>query len=1030
MDPTLSRNLRDRGVSDDFISLLEKNAVVTFQDLADVVDEDCLPPGTSMDFARVKKLVRARASGHISAPSRNIVEINNNENEAQSPPFRKPRNEQTPVQIPITVPTPTPTTTKKPISTTLQVKSAGVLPLRYTGTFHECLLACEHREGSLCLNFFGGGLNSLESPKDGAVREFLEECSLDRNHALSTYLQSAEMKRTHLPHGKYEMFVLDISTVRNDYAKLFSSLNSAFTPNSEVKGVHWVTLDDLLTASGSVGYPFSSFIVNSRPILHTFLSKLLLDLPVNDLKEDKILPKHFQQLLTEQRTELGKSLKKKSLLDWFPNFKEWRLKKFDLFLPKDEDLSPFTVVTKNDAPFAPLLQQLSLPQQTSQLISTIRKVNVPARKSAFDQLCSKSNQSSIIKVFHGTPESWRATAIALNGFDLKIKLVGRAFGDGVYCTTDSNQALSYSKSRGSLLRCDAMLEANSKNVTPQSRPPVYVFPQPHHVLPVLLLDFTPDNSALSKKTLTAKPKQDKIIEAKRKQMAKEEKVVEKELEKRYGSMVKNFKSRIDHLANLFSRTPDESAKLYKLLKQESRYFESKLPIYYHRSQIVDALHNNNLLIVECDTGSGKSTMICQYVHDYYQELSIGKGDSDKRKIAILQPRRDNAIQLASTVAQSRHGVCGDEVGYSIGLGSQCTTDNTKIEYLTHGKFQQMSVNADNVLRNFKCVIVDEAHFRSIQIDFVLSLLKLVIDKARNQNISDFKVIITTATFDKQFLNLLNNFYSSVAQVEILKFNIPSYPVLVHNIDVFGDNYDQALAHLSFDYFSNAIINGAIDMTVKLLQSTTDGAILVFLPSKSSIDKALSVFKSKFMSHHQGSNSLTFTDNHFSFLVDTKSKAQPQVRVGIYAFHGTLTKAERTRALEAAEDRCVYFSTDLAETGLTIRDVRYVIDSGFTQNVRWNSKSNMEEMTRELVSKSSAIQRKGRAGRTKSGICIRLYPESVFEKMKDGHEPAIKTGHVLKSVLSFLHLQSTVADFELIDPFHAQVYQNSVDLLQK
>ncbi|KAL0212127.1 hypothetical protein RCL1_005753 [Eukaryota sp. TZLM3-RCL] len=1027
-------SLQGNGVSDAYLAILLEEGIASLEDLVLVITENCLPQGKAIDMAKTRSFARTHShSTSTSNPSSSLnLSQQLNQSLSHSSSAEKRINSVS-------------NSNKSSSSTNIikssqSVKAAGILPCYYDGNDVFLLLGHEFRLDHFirgCLNILGGGLNLHEEPKEGAIRELLEETSLkdsfQHGETLARELRQATLPSVYIREGKYMLFFLQLDLLPINLQRLLLTLPKNFVPNFEVRKVFWVSLKEL-QQSTIKKYPISDFLGKCKPYINSYVeaqktsfAPLELLSSINPQAECK---EAFEQLFRQQVDLCSEIARRSSIIDHFLP-KNWRLNHFGLDLLQPAELSPIATIQRESKQFSSLIQKIPASYQSA--INVIRKVNVVVRRQTFDNQLKAFPGSNPLIVFHGTPESWRATAIALNGFDLSIRLNGRALGDGVYSSTDANTAFGYTRSQGSVLLCDAFEAPGRKNVTPQSQPPVYVFTNKDHILPVTIYDFSADPNGSPAPLVSEEEKARKEFDRLQKQLKQDEKNYMVLLKQRYSSLLSNYKARLESLNVLFTRHSKDQESILTLLKNETGYFKQALPIYHYKQDIMDALKENTMLLIQCDTGSGKSTNLCQYLSDFYLEQGIlldNNSSDDVRKIAVLQPRRDNAIQISRRVAVERGVVLGEEVGYTIGLGVSQVNEDTRIEFLTHGKFEQIASNISSVLRQYKAVVVDEAHFRSVQIDFVLSLLKQIISEAAKHNVADFKVIITTATFDSEFLDTLKDYYSPVTKVQCLSFSVPSFPVMEQFVDVFNDNYNEAITAFSFDYFSNAIINAAIEMSIMLLQQTDTGSILVFLPSKNSIDRALSVFSSKYMTFSDASESSSgsfFSASSFRFRLEQNKK---HVTIGVYAFHGKLTRTERNQALQAKEDRCIYFSTDLAETGLTINNVRYVVDSGFNQVVRWNPKENVQEMSRELISKSSAIQRKGRAGRTHSGICIRLYPKSLFEKMPEKIEPEIRTGFVLKSVLSLLKRRSTNPDFDLVESLDTSLYDHSVDLLSK
>ncbi|KAL0213739.1 hypothetical protein P9112_005923 [Eukaryota sp. TZLM1-RC] len=1073
--------LHEHKVSHHYIDLLLQEGVKTTEDLTLVVEYEELPVGKAMDKATVKKLVSQLPIQTQPLPQNNLRETETSAqtilNREESPPSTSfPRHGNHPPTRLSTFPiaNPTPVVDEPPPRCT----AAGIVPFFQTRSSTMLLLGYQKRDFSLNsqIHPFGGQIDSGETTKDAAIREFMEECSIQHSHFSTNLRRNLASVLTpkfsrYIGEGKYMAYFLDIDLLSQSNKKVIKELPTMFTSNFEVEKIEWLNLANFSNNRSKTSKSSSQFLqivlkkfklflttippknISSRPVSEKEPIHYINDSDSDDLidgllptttettfRSKPVLTPQFNSALTIQQQLVNEIKESSNIIDFFVS-KNWKLELKHPTLPKVTKISPISTISQGDPKYHQLIS--ALPSEMHSTFSSVRTVNVTSRISAFKSEKDRYTQNQAVNdltVFHGTPESWRATAIALNGFNLSITLHGRALGNGVYTSSDVNVTNSYSGGQGSVLCCKSFVTHNRSNLTPQSSGNIYVFNNPNHVLPTVLYDFQPDTQSSNSSAISVEEVERQRAEQEHRndieKMKAEEVQHSQKLKDRYVSLVEKYSQRLTFLKHLFENHKNNQQEVMTLLENEARYFKSSLPIYHHKEEILKAFSNYGLVLLQCDTGSGKSTQLAQYLNDYFLEQSIitNSAKVDGRKIAVLQPRRANAISISTRVAHEMGVTLGEDVGFTIGLGVESTSDSTQIEFLTHGKFQSIASDIKRLLMNYKAVIVDECHLRSIEIDFVLSLLKETFKLAMRDRVTDFKVIVTSATFDQDFGRLLTHFFSSVTSVTSIGFEVPSFPVLLKYVDVFSGDYHNVKDTFGFDYFSNAIVNTAIEMSFKMLKNTSEGNILIFLPSKNSIQRALDTFTAKIHRKHNPEESTenNLDDqhwiNHFlQFEYQFKSK---QISVGVYAFHGRLTHTERNRVLNASEDRVVIISTDLAETGLTLPNIRYIIDSGFTQTVRWNPLSNVQEMTRELVSKAGANQRKGRAGRTSSGVCIRLYPEQMFNQMSPNIESEISSGFVLRSVLSLLNYRTRCPEFNLLEEIPSDLYDGSIDLLKR
>ncbi|KAL0246576.1 hypothetical protein GEMRC1_007788 [Eukaryota sp. GEM-RC1] len=547
----LKSDLLNAGVTLDYVNTLEANGVTDAEELKLVVEEDVLPSGKSMDLARCKRFCK--------------------DNLNTSDSFQPPRN-HTNTQKPAIRPTKPRKKAQPP-----EVKAAGLIPVRKTARGYDVLLAEEHRFGEgRRLNPLGGKVDNFEAPYDTAIREFLEETSvihLPNGRLLRKELSKLSPLNYYVPGGKYQVYIVFVNNLSLEACRIILKLPSTFTWNIEVSALRWVPLNLLL--SGHSDAKFSEFLLKVSECITDLpdrLNAMIPDLEVPDDSTSSMNKSGVVETLDsfiESKRQLIGSL---SSTATFTNFffpRNWKLRVHAPTIPKPKLLSPISTVPKNSASYTQLASVLPDP---SALVS-VRKVNVHAKSSAFDAESSRNQPNTSLNVYHGTPESWRATAIALNGFNLSLKLHGRALGDGVYSSTNISTAHGYSGSQGSILSCKAFVTQNNKNLTPQSNGEVYVFTQPNHILPEVLFDFAPDNTSVpqyqeeaDQAALDTQREHDELKEF----MKKSEKEFEHEMMVRYKDIVVGFDQRLSELESLGKSFPHTEKLVLQLCQNEYR----------------------------------------------------------------------------------------------------------------------------------------------------------------------------------------------------------------------------------------------------------------------------------------------------------------------------------------------------------------------------------------------------------------------------------------------------------------------------
>ncbi|HYI51646.1 MAG TPA: ATP-dependent RNA helicase HrpA [Microbacterium sp.] len=402
-----------------------------------------------------------------------------------------------------------------------------------------------------------------------------------------------------------------------------------------------------------------------------------------------------------------------------------------------------------------------------------------------------------------------------------------------------------------------------------------------------------------------------------------------------------------------ARTPRGSVRSKAMRAPEPVIsYPPELPVSAARDEIARAIRDHQVVIVAGATGSGKTTQLPKIC------LELGR-----TRIAHTQPRRIAARTIAERIAEELEVPLGTTVGYKVRFTDK-VQDDTRVALMTDGILLN-EIHRDRLLRRYDTIIVDEAHERSLNVDFLIGYLTQVLPQR-----PDLRVIVTSATIDPQ--SFAKHFADAAGNpAPIIEVSGRTYPVEIRYRGP-GESDDE--------------VDG-ITAALGELDREAPGDVLVFLPGEAEIRDAMDAVRGMY--------------------------AKDAAPTEVLPLYGRLSSAEQHRVFErpstssggrvAGVRRRVILATNVAETSLTVPGIRYVIDTGTARISRYSARTKIQQLPIEAVSQASAQQRSGRAGRTSPGIAIRLYAEEDFEKRPEFTEPEILRTSLASVILQMLSL---------------------------
>lgn len=435
-------------------------------------------------------------------------------------------------------------------------------------------------------------------------------------------------------------------------------------------------------------------------------------------------------------------------------------------------------------------------------------------------------------------------------------------------------------------------------------------------------------------------------------------------------------------SNPANRDPDKLEERNEILKHRYNHrmldYDVDLPIETYKDQIINAIENNQVVLIKGDTGCGKTTQVPQYIMDSFAK----RGEATNCNIIISQPRRISAVSLAERVAAERKEQVGDVIGYQVRLSQQLPNTPAGILFCTTGLLLR-KLQFNSSLEGCSHVIVDEAHERTINTDMLLVLLKRALVKNPK-----LKIIIMSATINAE---LFQNYFNC----NVIEIPGRTFPVEMNFME--DINKLRLQTHSRYDNTFGDSDKSSDGPTVDIVKmgaliswiarNQPPGAILCFLPGWAEIGKMRRYLEEyAYMSKHE--TMIVPMHSKMSNFDQRKIFSKPPPRV-----------------------RKIVLATDIAETGITVADVVYVVDSCTHRQVCWNEKHNVTSINNHWASQANIMQRKGRAGRVKAGVSYHFISSEKFDKLPPYPIPEIKRSSLEKTVLDAkTYSQELAADF--------------------
>lgn len=431
-----------------------------------------------------------------------------------------------------------------------------------------------------------------------------------------------------------------------------------------------------------------------------------------------------------------------------------------------------------------------------------------------------------------------------------------------------------------------------------------------------------------------------------------------------------------------------TGKAYSSRYQSILQTRLKLPVYQFQSKLLEAVAANQIVVIEGETGSGKTTQIPQFL------VEVGYATPGKSCVGCTQPRRVAATSIATRVAEEMDVTLGKTVGYTIRFEDISDPNETVLKFLTDGMLLREAMS-DPLLSRYSCIVLDEAHERTLATDVLMGLLMEVLPKRKKgSKHGELKVVVMSATLDAE------KFQEYFGGAPLMKVPGRTFPVEVFYTAEPERNYVEA----------------ATRTAIQIHQCEGPGDILVFLTGEQEIEQACEEIR-----------------------LGAQDMGKDASELVVYPLYSSLPPAQQRKIFTPAPGpkvvggkpgRKVVVSTNIAETSLTIDGIVYVIDPGFSKQKVYNPRIRVESLLVSPISRASARQRSGRAGRTRPGKCFRLYTEQSFHNdLQETTYPEILRSKMSNVVLTLKKLGiDDLVHFDFMDPPAPETLMRALEVL--
>ena len=422
-------------------------------------------------------------------------------------------------------------------------------------------------------------------------------------------------------------------------------------------------------------------------------------------------------------------------------------------------------------------------------------------------------------------------------------------------------------------------------------------------------------------------------------------------------------------------------------------FNDALPINQKREDIEALIQDNQVVVIAGETGSGKTTQIPKMC------LSLGLGATGL--IGHTQPRRIAARSVATRIAEELNTPLGDIIGYQVRFNDK-VSENTRVKLMTDGVLLA-ELQRDRLLQKYEVIIIDEAHERSLNIDFLLGLLKRLLKKR-----PDLKLIITSATID------LEKFSQHFDNAPIIEVSGRTFPVeVIYQENIYPQNNHNNDHNSSYNNDNNNeakavdLIHTVCLTVERIIDSERQGEFLA------------------------SGDILVFCSGEREIRDIAKALEEYQLNLEVLPLYARLSMQEQTRVFKPARRRKVVLATNVAETSITVPGITYVIDPGQARISRYNFRSKVQGLPIEAISQASANQRMGRCGRVANGVCIRLYSEEDFLSRPEFTEAELLRSNLAAVILQMMQMGiHNIRQFPFIDQPDNRLLNDGFKLLEE